>query len=156
MPIKQTNTQSNHIPIPVLDQADQLLSMKGVFGHSVPSTEDVFCHSNMSAEGNLPCHSVLSMEGGPQMNCASISEAAESPKTQISSNSDSNNHSLSITDLPLTQEKVESTYTDISQGLGKFPGEPYKLRLKPDAVPAKHRPRKVPVHLHEAFHEDVQ
>ena len=68
----------------------------------------------------------------------------------------SNNPSLSIADLPLTQEKVESTYADVFQGLGKFPGEPYKLRLKPDAVPAKHRPRKVPVHLQDAFHEEVE
>ena len=90
------------------------------------------------------------------MNCVSIYEMAESPKTQISLNSGFNNHSLSIVDLPLTQEKVESTYADIFQGLGKFPGDPYKLRLKPDAVPAKHRPRKVPVHLLEAFHEEVE
>ena len=68
----------------------------------------------------------------------------------------SNNHSLSITDLPLTQDKVETTYADVFQGLGKFPGEPYKLRLKPDAVPAKHRPRRVPVHLQDAFHEEVE
>ena len=34
--------------------------------------------------------------------------------------------------------------------------KPYKLRLKPDAVPAKHRPRKVPVHLQDAFHEEVE
>ena len=58
--------------------------------------------------------------------------------------------------MPLTQDKVESTYADVFQGLGKFPGEPYKLRLKPDAVPAKHRPRKVPVHLQDAFHEEVE
>ena len=64
--------------------------------------------------------------------------------------------SLSIVDLPLMQEKVESTYADVFQGLGKFPGEPYKLRLKPDAVPVKHRPRKVPVHLQDAFHEEVE
>ena len=51
---------------------------------------------------------------------------------------------------------MESTYADVFQGLGKFPGEPYKLRLKPDAVPAKHRPRKVPVHLQDAFHEEVE
>ena len=68
----------------------------------------------------------------------------------------SNNHPLSIVDLPLTQEKVESTYADVFQGLGKFPGDPYKLRLKPDAVPAKHRPRKVPVHLQDTFHEAVE
>ena len=77
-------------------------------------------------------------------------------ETQISTISGSNKHSLSITDLPLTQEKVESTYADVLQDLGKFPGDPYKLRLKPDAVPAKHRPRKVPVHLQEAFHEEVE
>ena len=75
-------------------------------------------------------------------------------ETQISAGSGSTK--LSITSLPLTQEKVESTYADVFQGLGKFPGEPYKLRLKPDAVPAKHRPRKVPIHLQEAFHEEVE
>ena len=76
------------------------------------------------------------------MNCASISEMVESQETPISLNSGSNNHSLSVVDLPLTQEKVESTYADFFQGLGKFPGDPYKLRLKPDAVPAKHNQRK--------------
>ena len=51
---------------------------------------------------------------------------------------------------------MESTYADMFQGLGKFPGDPYKLTLKSDAVPAKHRPRKVPVHLQDAFHEEVE
>ena len=128
----------------------------GHSGHSVPSMERVFSHSVTSVEENLPCHSVLSMEEGSQMNCASISEMAESPGTPISLKNGTNNHSFSIADLPLTQEKVETAYADIFQGLGKFPGDPYKLRLKPDAVPAKHRPRKVPVHLQDAFHEEVQ
>ena len=96
------------------------------------------------------------MEEGSQMNCASISETAESKETLDSSNSGSIKPSLSVVDLPLTQEKVETTYADIFQGLGKFPGDPYKLRLKPDVVPVKHRPRKVPVHLQEAFHEEVE
>ena len=154
VPIKQ----NNQIPIPVSDplRADQLPSKEGVFSHSVPLMEGVFCHSVTSAEENLSYHLVPSTEGGSQMNCASISEMVESQETQISSNSGSNNHSLSIADLPLTQEKVESTYAGIFQGLGKFPGEPYKLTLKPDTVPAKHRPRKVPVHLQEAFHEEVE
>ena len=90
------------------------------------------------------------------MNCASISDTAESPDSSSDRVVGSNKHSLSIADLPLTQEKVESTYADVFQGLGKFPGEPYKLRLKPDAVPAKHRPRKVPVHLQDAFHEEIE
>ena len=81
---------------------------------------------------------------------------AESQETLISLKSGSNTPSLSIVDLSLTQEKVETTYADVFQGLGKFPGDPYKLRLKPDAVPVKHRPRKLPVHLQDAFHEEVQ
>ena len=96
------------------------------------------------------------MEDRSQMNCASISNTAESPESSSDHVVGSNNPSLSIADLPLIQEKVESTYADIFQGLGKFPGEPYKLRLKPDASPAKHRPRKVPVHLQDAFHEEVE
>ena len=82
-----------------------------------------------------------------------MAETPDSPSDHIVG---SNNHSLSIANLPLTQERVESTYADVFQGLGKFPGEPYKLRLKPDVVPAKHRPRKVPIHLQDAFHEEVE
>ena len=124
-------------------------STEGVFCHSVPpadapaqvpSTEGVFSHSDPFTET-------------AQMHVASGQNMQNSP---VSSDQGSNNQSLSIADLPLTQEKVESTYADMFQGLGKFPGEPYKLRLKPDAVPAKHRPRKVPVHLQEAFHEEVE
>ena len=33
---------------------------------------------------------------------------------------------------------------------------PYKLRLKPDSTPAKHRPCKVPLHLQDAFHKEVK
>ena len=152
------------IPGPTAETTDP--STEGVFCHSNPSTEAVFCHSVPPAEEDSPnlsteavsCHSVTPAEGNSpnpsteaaQMNVASTSDS------QNSSGSGSNKQSLSITDLPLTQEKVESTYADVFQGLGKFPGEPYKLRLKPDAVPAKHRPRKVPVHLQEAFHEEVE
>ena len=148
------------------------ISSTSVSGHSVPlteedpltSTEGVICHSVTSTEG-VSDHSVPPTDTDPltstedsssQMNCASISNTAESPDSSPKHIVGSNNPSLSIADLPLTQEKVESTYVDVFQGLGKFPGEPYKLRLKPDAVPAKHRPRKVPVHLQDAFHEEVE
>ena len=54
---------------------------------------------------------------------------------------------------PLTEEFIKTEFSEVFEGLGRFPGEPYKLKLKPDAVPARHRPRKVPVHLEEPFHE---
>ena len=141
---------SGHSVLPT--EEDPLTSTEGVFGHSVPSMEGVFSHSVPPTEEN----SLTSTEDRSQMNCTSISDTAESPDSSPDHVVGSNNHSLSIADLPLTQEKVESTYADVFQGLGKFPGEPYKLRLKPDAVPAKHRQRKVPVHLQDAFHEEVE
>ena len=153
-----TTSVSGHSVPPA--ERDLLTSTEGVFSHSVPpveedpltSTEGVFSHSVPPMEENP----LMSTEDRSQMNCASISNTAESPESSSDLVVGSNNPSLSIADLPLTQEKVESTYADVFQGLGKFPGEPYKLRLKPDAVPAKHRPRKVPVHLQDAFHEEVE
>ena len=133
-------------------EADPLASTEGVFSHSVTSTEGVSCHSVLLTEEDP----LTSTEERSQMNCASISDTAETSDSSSDRVVGSNNHSLSIADLPLTQDKVESTYADVFQGLGKFPGDPYKLRLKPDAVPAKHRPRRVPVHLQDAFHEEVE
>ena len=141
---------SNHSVPPT--EEDPLTSTEGVFSHSLMSTEEVFSHSVLPMEEDP----LKSMEDRSQMNCASISNMAEPPESSSNCVVGSNNPSLSFADLPLTQEKVETTYADVFQGLGKFPGEPYKLRLKPDAVPAKHRPRKVPVHLQDAFHEEVE
>ena len=56
----------------------------------------------------------------------------------------------------LTKEQVIKTYQDVFQGLGKLPGEPYKLKLKEGARPAMHRIRSVPVHLRESFDEEVK
>ena len=152
----ESNNQISPTPVPghsvPLTEEDPLTSTEGVFSHSVMSTEGVLSHSVPLMEEN----SLTSTEDRSQMNCASISNMAESPESSSDRVVGSNNHSLSIADLPLTQEKVESTYADVFQGLGKVPGEPYKLRLKPDAVPVKHRPRKVPVHLQDAFHEEVE
>ena len=134
----------------------QVPSTEGVLSHSVPSTEATEDSPNPSTEAVF-CHSVTpTEESSPNPSTEATTRSLNyAGSSQVSSNH-SNKQSLSITDLPLTQEKVESTYADVFQGLGQFPGEPYKLRLKPDAVPAKHRPRKVPVHLQEAFHEEVE
>ena len=136
----------------LLTEEDPLTSMEGVFYHSDTSAEGVFSHSVPLTEENP----LFTSTDRSQMNCASISNTAEISDSSSDHIVGSNNLSLSIADLPLTQDKVESTYADVFQGLGKFPGEPYKLRLKPDAVPAKHRPRKVPVQLQDAFHEEVE
>ena len=37
---------------------------------------------------------------------------------------------------PLTEQFIKTEFAEVFDGLGRFPGEPYKLKLKPDAVPA--------------------
>ena len=184
--ILSSDIPSSFISSPVIPSSDNLSQdMKGASSHSVSSTEiPLIAGSNQLPSSENPSRDVEGITVPPtEMNSTSTSQTTNTDsvlgqsiagqnvlgQSSVSgqsvleqsgvsgqSVSGQTKPSLSIVDLPLTQGKVESTYADVFQGLGKFPGEPYKLRLKPDAVPAKHRPRKVPVHLQDAFHEEVE
>ena len=56
---------------------------------------------------------------------------------------------------PLTKQEILSHYASCFKGIGQFPGEPYKFHLKPEHRPAIHAPRKVQVHLDEAFKKEI-
>ena len=56
----------------------------------------------------------------------------------------------------MTKQDILETYTNIFTGIGKFPGLPYKFQLKPNPKPSRHAPKKVPVHLQDAFHEEIR
>ena len=108
---KEPNNQISSIPVSghsvPLTEEDPLTSTEGVSSHSVlPVEEDPLT----STEGVFD-HSVLSTEAGSrsQMNCANTPDTAESPESSPNHVAGSDNHSLSIADLPLTQEKVETT-----------------------------------------------
>ena len=58
--------------------------------------------------------------------------------------------------FPLTKQEILSQYSSCFEGIGHFPGDPYKFHLKPDYKPARHAPRKVPVHLEAAFKEEIK
>ena len=61
----------------------------------------------------------------------------------------------SVSRFPLTKQEILSQYSGCFEGIGHFPGDPYKFHLKPDHKPARHAPRKVPVHLEKAFKEEI-
>ena len=65
------------------------------------------------------------------------------------------NGKTSVSRLPLTKQDILSQYSGCFEGIGHFPGDPYKFHLKPDHKPARHAPRKVPVHLETAFKEEI-
>ena len=72
---------------------------------------------------------------------------------------DSNKHSISqsqLKDHPLTKQDILQVYSDVFTGIGKFPGMPYKFQLKENAKPTRHAPRKVPIHLQDAFHSEIR
>ena len=66
------------------------------------------------------------------------------------------NGKTSVSRLPLTKQDILSQYSGCFEGIGHFPGDPYKFHLKPDHKPARHAPRKVPVHLEAAFKEEIE
>ena len=73
--------------------------------------------------------------------------------------SDSNKQSISqsqLKDHPLTKQDILQVYSDVFTGIGKFPGMPYKFQLKENAKPVRHAPRKVPIHLQDAFHSEIR
>ena len=66
------------------------------------------------------------------------------------------NGRTSVSRLPLTKQDILSQYSSCFEGIGHFPGDPYKFHLKPDYKPARHAPRKDPVHLETAFKEEIE
>ena len=66
------------------------------------------------------------------------------------------NGKTSVSRFPLTKQDILSQYSSCFEGIGCFPGDPYKFHLKPDYKPARHAPRKVPVHLETAFKEEIK
>ena len=58
--------------------------------------------------------------------------------------------------LPLTKRDILSQYSGCFEGIGCFLEDPYKFHLKPEYKPARHTPRKVPIHLESAFKEEIE
>ena len=62
----------------------------------------------------------------------------------------------SVNRLPLMKQDILSHYSSCFEGIGCFPGELYKFPLKPEHKPATHAPRRVPIHLEDAFKEEIK
>ena len=68
----------------------------------------------------------------------------------------SHNGRTSVNRLSLTKHEILSHYSSCFEGIGQFPGELYKFHLKPEHKPARHAPRKVPIHLDAACREEIK
>ena len=58
--------------------------------------------------------------------------------------------------LVTRKKKTMARFPDVFEGIGKFPGKPYKIQLDPK-IPTKQTPcRPVPVHFKEAFKTEIE
>ena len=52
------------------------------------------------------------------------------------------NGKTSVSRFPLTKQDILSQYSGCFEGIGCFPGDPYRFHLKPDHKPAGHAPKR--------------
>ena len=69
---------------------------------------------------------------------------------------DPHNSKTSVNRLLLMKQQILSHYSGCFEGIGQFSGEPYKFHLKSELKPARHAPRKVPIHLEESFKQQIK
>ena len=97
---------------------------------------------------------------GPQAPSAHVHKLPQQvlkPRDSVALQRDKTPHNgrTSVMRFPLMKQQILSHYSSCSEGIGQFPGEPYKFHLKPDHKPARHAPRKVPIHLKESFKQEI-
>ena len=92
-------------------------------------------------------HEAQSSENTPNEQITPAGENNQSSSSKITDPALNTVHPASVlsvysknTETSLTKGLVLKNYSDIFQGLGKFPGKPNKLRLKPDPTLPKHKP----------------
>ena len=112
--------------------------------NSTDSTVSSMKHSHASNKDDLVAKSFLHQK-------------MSGSEKKLSNNS--NKHSILERQLqgsPLTKQDILDIYSDVFTRIGKFPGLPYKFQLKPNAKPARHAPRKMPIHLQYTFHKEIR
>ena len=57
--------------------------------------------------------------------------------------------------LVTQKEHIMARFSDVFEGVGKFPGEPYKILLDPKVPPKQTPCRPVPIHLKQAFKAEI-
>ena len=58
--------------------------------------------------------------------------------------------------IPLTKVRILDVYSDDFTRIRKFSRNVYKFQLKENTKPTRHAPRKVPIHLQDAFHKEIR
>ena len=79
------------------------------------------------------------------------------PQNDNNTSNTPSKHNMTQEDNKLVtrQEHIMAQFPDVFEGVGKFPGKPYKIRLDPKIPPKQTPCRPVPVHLKHAFKVEI-
>ena len=144
--------QNTGMAIPITGMSESSTPSRTTLpARTTPSTRQATSvkHQNSSCNGHPPyCMHVHP----PQSQVCKLGESLALRKVKTPHNG----KSLSVSRFPLTKQDILSQYSGCFEGIGCFPGDPYRFHLKPDHKLARHAPRKVPVHLEAAFKEEIE
>ena len=141
------NVSSNPIPCRTM-QPPKASTFRTMPTPTVSTNQPVSNRQPSHPQSGLPpcCMHVLQAKG-------QVHKSGETPALKKVQHP--HNGRTSVSRFPLTKQEILSQYSGCFEGIGRFPGDPYKFHLKPDHKPARHAPRKVPVHLEKAFKEEI-
>ena len=141
------NVSSNPIPCRTM-QPPKASTFRTMPTPTVSTNQPVSNRRPSHPQSGLPpcCMHVLQAKG-------QVHKSGETPSLRKVQHP--HNGRTSVSRFPLTKQEILSQYSSCFEGIGRFPGDPYKFHLKPDHKPARHAPRKVPVHLEKAFKEEI-
>ena len=85
---------------------------------------------------NMSCNGLV-MHVQPQCQVCKLGESLALRKVKTP-----HNGKTSVSRFPLTKQDISSQYSGCFEGIGHFPGDPYRFHLKPDHQPATHASKK--------------
>ena len=93
----------------------------------------------------------------PVIHCTKETSDASVVPSNDKTSTPSLKHNMTNEDNQLVtrQEHIMAQFPDVFEGIGKFPGEPYKICLDPKIPPKQTPCRPAPVHLKHAFKVEI-
>ena len=129
--------QNTGMATPITSMSESLTSSRTTMpAETTPSTRQLTSvkHQNSSCSGPPTCCMHVHQ---PQSQVCKLGESLALRKVKHP-----HNGKTSVTRFPLTKQDILSQYSGCFEGIGHFPGDPYRFHLKPDYKPATHAPRK--------------
>ena len=129
--------QNTGMATPITSMSESSTSSRTTMpAETTPSSRQLtsVIHQDMSHNGLSQCCMYVHQ---PQSQVCKLGESLAFRKVKTL-----HNGKTSVSRFPLTKQEILSQYSGCFEGIGHFPGDPYKFHLKPDHQPAKHASKK--------------